>query len=351
MLKLLPIEIGPHFLDQQLPFDLYNQHGVLVARSGSVIRDQVRLARTVAATSPLATLQAIADFYARSIMVAGHPDGGDLVSLAGALRQLVHEFPEVCVGMAQRLPLASLAQRHALFVATLGIILARHAGMNAPRQVAIAGAALSMNLASMSIQDQLSASTGGPDAAQREALFRHPQQASALLRQAGVSDEAWLAAVEQHHEYMDGSGYPLGLKGDQISLEARIVRAADIWGALVSHRHNRLAHYPIQVFREIFVRERGRLDDATLLRLRHLMGHFPPGTLVRLANRETALVTRWFGDRRVPGFAISMLRSTGRPVARPQMRDTSQPTYAIRGYTYLPLYHGQIDWERLWAVG
>jgi len=42
--------------------------------------------------------------------------------------------------------------------------------------------------------------------------------------------------VSGHHECLDGSGYPLGLQGDQIALEARIIAVADILDALTSHR-------------------------------------------------------------------------------------------------------------------
>ena len=42
--------------------------------------------------------------------------------------------------------------------------------------------------------------------------------------------------VEQHHERMDGSGYPLGLKGAEITLEARIMAVADVVEAMASHR-------------------------------------------------------------------------------------------------------------------
>jgi HD-GYP domain-containing protein (c-di-GMP phosphodiesterase class II) len=51
-------------------------------------------------------------------------------------------------------------------------------------------------------------------------------------------DFPWPVAqmVRQHHERLDGSGYPDGLKGDEILLEARIISVADVMEAMVSHR-------------------------------------------------------------------------------------------------------------------
>ena len=47
--------------------------------------------------------------------------------------------------------------------------------------------------------------------------------------------------VAGHHEKLDGSGYPMGLKGEAIPLEARIIAVADVLDALTSHRHYKQA--------------------------------------------------------------------------------------------------------------
>ena len=45
--------------------------------------------------------------------------------------------------------------------------------------------------------------------------------------------------VHQHHERIDGSGYPRSLKGDEISMEARVLAVADVVSAMISHRYHR----------------------------------------------------------------------------------------------------------------
>lgn len=65
--------------------------------------------------------------------------------------------------------------------------------------------------------------------------------------------------ILQHHERLDGSGYPLGLKGQDIILEARILAVADVFEALTSHRPYRPAHNKQKAL-SIFKSERGRLD-------------------------------------------------------------------------------------------
>jgi HD-GYP domain-containing protein (c-di-GMP phosphodiesterase class II) len=79
---------------------------------------------------------------------------------------------------------------------------------------------------------------------------QHPVMGYEILKDI---DSPWPLAdiVLQHHENMDGSGYPRGLKGDEISLEARILRVCDIVEAMSSHRVFRASHPMSEVFNEI----------------------------------------------------------------------------------------------------
>ena len=363
MPSLLPTEIGPHLLDEPLPHDLYNQQGVLVARSGSIISDPARLeslcnlrlfrpsaSHDVVQAPPFQALQQIARQYDALMAVPGNPDITALAALAEALRQLVNGHPELSIGMSNLLDMPSLARRHTLHAATVGLVLAREMGMSEEAQQTVACAALTMNLSSHDLQDQLSKSAGKPDGTLRAQLRMHAWHSAEMLAKQGLKDARWLLAVSQHHENMDGSGYPFGIVGTAITLEARILRTADVWCSFLSHRHGRTCRYPRLALREMFRRERGKLDDATMLALRRVMGYYPPGTMVRLANRETAVVTRWFDRRSRPGQVVSLLRPTGSPVARHQVRDTSRPDFAIRDYTYLPLVHTPLDWPKVWAA-
>jgi PAS domain S-box-containing protein/putative nucleotidyltransferase with HDIG domain len=70
--------------------------------------------------------------------------------------------------------------------------------------------------------------------------------------------------AHQHHEHLDGSGYPQGLKGDEICLEARIVAVADVFEAMVSHRPYRPG-LSIEVTLEELESKRGKWFDADVV--------------------------------------------------------------------------------------
>ena len=89
----------------------------------------------------------------------------------------------------------------------------------------------------------------------------HPQVGYDILKNI---EFPWPIAeiVVQHHERLDGSGYPAGLRGDAIRLEARIITVADVVEAMSSHRPYRPAHGIDKAIEEISP-NRGILYDAS----------------------------------------------------------------------------------------
>ena len=91
----------------------------------------------------------------------------------------------------------------------------------------------------------------------------HPQVAYEVLREI---DFPWPVAeiIYQHHERWDGSGYPRGLKDDEILLEARILAVADVVEAMSSHRPYRPAHSIKEALEEL-IRNKGKLYDPEVV--------------------------------------------------------------------------------------
>lgn len=91
----------------------------------------------------------------------------------------------------------------------------------------------------------------------------HPQVGYDIIKEI---DFPWPVAemILQHHERLDGSGYPNGLRGDQIILEARIIAVADVVDAMVSHRPYRAA-LGVDAALEEIERHRGVLYDAAVV--------------------------------------------------------------------------------------
>jgi HD-GYP domain-containing protein (c-di-GMP phosphodiesterase class II) len=102
------------------------------------------------------------------------------------------------------------------------------------------------------------------DAAEFELVRTHVDRGYESLRRI---DFPWpvAEAVRQHHERLDGSGYPRGLKGDEILLEARIAAVADSVEAMLSPRPQRQA-LPLQACIDELKAQSGRRYDAAAVK-------------------------------------------------------------------------------------
>ncbi|MCP5197815.1 MAG: GAF domain-containing protein [Gammaproteobacteria bacterium] len=94
------------------------------------------------------------------------------------------------------------------------------------------------DIGKITIPDAILSKPGRLSRLEFEMIKTHVRQGYEILRHA---DFPWQVAevILQHHERLDGSGYPQGLRGEQISLEARIVAVADVVEAMTSHRPHR----------------------------------------------------------------------------------------------------------------
>ena len=124
---------------------------------------------------------------------------------------------------------------HQVRVAELACEIARQMGLTADEQQAINLAGLVHDLGKVSIPAEILSKPGRLNEIEYGLIKIHPQVGYDILK--GV-DFSWPIAqmVWQHHERLDGSGYPHGLKGEEILLGARILSVADIVEAMSSHR-------------------------------------------------------------------------------------------------------------------
>lgn len=100
-----------------------------------------------------------------------------------------------------------------------------------------------------------------------EIIKRHTTDGEALLHNGAgeIMKYARTIALE-HHERWDGTGYPGGLAGNEIALEARMTSVADVFDALVSRRSYKEA-FPVQRAHDIIIEERGKQFDPVLVDL------------------------------------------------------------------------------------
>jgi PAS domain S-box-containing protein len=119
------------------------------------------------------------------------------------------------------------------------------------------------DLGKISVPAEILSKPGDIGQSEFSLIKHHPQTGYTILK--GI-DFRWPVAeiVRQHHERMDGSGYPYGLSGEDILMEARVIGVADVIEAMSSHRPYRPALGIDKAFDEI-VQHKGELYDADVV--------------------------------------------------------------------------------------
>jgi putative nucleotidyltransferase with HDIG domain len=120
-------------------------------------------------------------------------------------------------------------------------------------------------------------------------MRRHVELGNVVMDTTHLPAEA-LEVLTQHHERMDGKGYPLGLKGEKISLAGRLAAIADVYDALTSDRwYHQGIPAPVAI-RKIFEWSPSHFDRKLVECFISCVGIYPLGSLVRLNNQTLAVV-------------------------------------------------------------
>ncbi len=99
-----------------------------------------------------------------------------------------------------------------------------------------------------------------------------------------------LLAIAQHHELVDGSGFPTRLKGDGMSLPAKILALVNRYENLCNPSRPAAAVTPHEALSLIFAQLKTRYDGVVLSAFIRMMGVYPPGSIVQLVDERFALV-------------------------------------------------------------
>lgn len=175
-------------------------------------------------------------------------------------------------------------------VAGLALVMGRRAGYNMMELASLGMAAMLMDIGYLKIDPSLRVkpNLAGSEA---QAVMMHPAYTAELLSEyTRLQGEAALS-VAQHHERWDGSGYPAGLRLDDVCVFARILSVVDTYYELVSPRPDRRAYMPHEAV-EYMMAYSGELFDPHQVQVfSRSVPLYPTGITVRLNTGEVAIVS------------------------------------------------------------
>ena len=152
---------------------------------------------------------------------------------------------------------------HTRRVTEMTLTLAKAIGIDNEKLIHMRRGALLHDIGKMGIPDKILFKEGPLDKLEWEIMRKHPIYAYEMLSPIKYLEPA-LDIPYCHHEYWDGSGYPRGLRGDQIPLTARIFAVADVWDALRSDRPYRDI-WSIEATRQYILDQSGTQFDPEIV--------------------------------------------------------------------------------------
>ena len=163
-----------------------------------------------------------------------------------------------------------LTYQHCLLVSGLAAAFGQVLGFSEKDRGLLTAAAVLHDIGKARIPLAVLKKEGELAAEERAIMRRHTEFGHGmLLRQGGFGGDI-LDAVLSHHEYLDGSGYPHGLRGAQISDLVRMVTICDIHAALIERRSYKAPMAPVEAFGVLTQMAQGKLDRALLRAFEHV---------------------------------------------------------------------------------
>ena len=216
---------------------------------------------------------------------------------------------------------------HHILVAMVVSVLSRTCGWSEADRVSLVAAALSHDIGAIALRQALG-QAASLDEEQRKVVQAHPERGVHMLGELGVRDALWLQAVQDHHERVDGSGYPQGICLSAQSAGA-LMAVADGFAAMMRPRPYRDRKLGPVILDDLRLHAGTWYEPSLVEAVATHIGLYHAGSIVRLANGDMAVVTRHLPDRPAYPELLLIADSGDQPMEKPYPIDSTDPEFAI----------------------
>lgn len=179
---------------------------------------------------------------------------------------------------------------HALKVAVYMMTLGRHMGFAREQLTELGFIGLLLDIGKLEIDPDI---LGKPDKLSHEEevlMQQHVDIGLRILESSQALGHNVYLGINEHHERLDGSGYPQGLTGNAISIFGRIAAVADSFAAMTSARSYDITRSSFDAMKELFKMAEHQLHAPLVEEFVQAVGIFPVGSMVELSTAEVAIV-------------------------------------------------------------
>jgi putative nucleotidyltransferase with HDIG domain len=230
------------------------------------------------------------DSILKGISSGSHEAGGEAVAFVDRLSRSFLDDVESTLHLMNVMDQGESAYSHPMNVAVLSLMVGKEAGLSREDMSALGLGALFHDIGKVGLPKKLLKKRGELTRPEQELIARHSETGAAMLAAIPALPEAAVRIVAQHHERMDGTGTPLGLKGDAVDRLARIVAIADAYDNHCNTPDANQSLTPYLALSYMFGQQKPLFDVELLALFIRCLGVYPPGTVVELTNGAVGMV-------------------------------------------------------------
>jgi putative nucleotidyltransferase with HDIG domain len=182
--------------------------------------------------------------------------------------------------------------QHSISVSVLMISFARRMNFNNDVIIQIGTGGLLHDVGKMKVPVEILNKPGPLNDRELEIMKNHVVYGEEILARTSGLTPLSLRLVAEHHERVDGKGYPQGLQGDKISLIGQMGGIVDVFDALTSNRVYRSPMDPNEALKDLLQRSEDEFREELVHFFIKTIGVYPVGTLVRLKNKLLGVVVK-----------------------------------------------------------
>jgi putative nucleotidyltransferase with HDIG domain len=221
---------------------------------------------------------------------------GKAVDVGGA-RQLVEDIsdsisrnPGAIISLARLKTADDYTYMHSVAVCAMMVALAKQLGLDEAQTRSCGMAGLLHDLGKVAMPVEVLNKPGKLTEAEFDIMKQHPVEGHKMLLAGSGVDPVAIDVVLHHHEKTSGTGYPKGLKGDQISLYSKMGAVCDVYDAITSNRPYKAGWDPAESLRKMAEWANGHFDLMIFQAFVKSMGIYPVGSLIRLKSGRIGVV-------------------------------------------------------------
>ncbi len=301
------------------------------ANSGSQIQHNVGIVQEAARASTIfvQSKQAVSSMF-HEVRMGKALNANDAMPIVEEISSSVTRNPGAMISLARLKNKDDYTYMHSVAVCALMVALARQLGLNEMqiRQAGLAG--LMHDIGKTKTPLEIINKPGDLSEAEFKVVKNHAVEGHAILRESHGMSDIVLHVCLQHHEKVDGSGYPNRLTNEQIDMYAKMSTVCDVYDAITSVRAYKEGWEPAEAIRKMAEWSKHFFDHRIFHAFVKSVGIYPIGSLVRLSSDRLGVVIEQTESSLLTPILMVFfsLKTNSRMI--PELLDLSKPSCSDR---------------------